>query len=170
MARALIVGCGCRGRTLGRALLDAGWQVRGTTRSGDRAPTIEAEGIEPAVADPDSIATIVSVLDGVSLIFWLLAGAEGDRERVTALHTDRLGRMLEEIVDTPVRGVVYELAVELEPEAALRTLALLRDAGERWRIPFEVVDAAPADHGAWLAGMLAAADEVLLGPAPGGAT
>ena len=88
---------------------------------------------------------------------------------MTALHTDRLGRMLEEIVDTPVRGVVYELAVELEPEAALRTLALLRDAGERWRIPFEVVDAAPADHGAWLAGMVAAADEVLLGPAPGGA-
>ena len=53
MARALIVGCGCRGRALGRALLDAGWQVRGTTRSGDRAAAIEAEGIEAAVADPD---------------------------------------------------------------------------------------------------------------------
>ena len=32
MARALIVGCGCRGRELGSALAAAGWQVRGTTR------------------------------------------------------------------------------------------------------------------------------------------
>jgi len=32
MARALVVGCGCRGRELGRELRERGWQVRGTTR------------------------------------------------------------------------------------------------------------------------------------------
>ena len=40
MARALIVGCGCRGRELGRELLAEGWQVRGTSR---RAEGLEAE-------------------------------------------------------------------------------------------------------------------------------
>jgi uncharacterized protein YbjT (DUF2867 family) len=161
LARALIVGCGCRGRALAGGLIEAGWQVRGTTRDPARMNTIEAAGIEAAVADPDRIATILEQLEGVTLIYWLLGAASGAPRKVAVLHTDRLERLLEEIVDTPVRGFVYELATGLEAEDALRALELLRSAGQRWRIPFEVVDAPPGDHESWLAGMRAAAAELV---------
>lgn len=164
MARALIVGCGCRGRELGRELLDLGWQVRGTTRREDGLAGIERAGIEAVIADPDRIVTIIDRIEGVTLIFWLLGHAAGEPEAVAAIHGDRLERLLEEIVDTPVRGLVYELAVGLEPEDAVRALELLRSAGERWRIPFEVVDAAPGDHRNWLEGILAATVELVGGP------
>jgi nucleoside-diphosphate-sugar epimerase len=68
VARALIVGCGCRGRALGEALLAASWQVRGTSRSQDGGTGIAAAGIEVAMADPDALATILDHLDGVTLI------------------------------------------------------------------------------------------------------
>lgn len=135
--------------------------MRGTTRDPARVNTIEAAGIEAAVADPDRIATILEQLEGVTLIYWLLGAASGAPGRVAALHTDRLERLLEEIVDTPVRGFVYELANWLDGDDALRALELLRSAGQRWRIPFEVVDAPPDDHESWLAGMRAAAAELV---------
>jgi uncharacterized protein YbjT (DUF2867 family) len=160
LARALIVGCGCRGRELGARLLEAGWQVRGTTRDPARLAQIEAAGIEPALADPARIATILDRIEGVTLIYWLLGAASGKPRDVAALHTERLERLLEEIVDTPVRGLVYELAVGLAAADALRALELLRSAGGRWRIPFEVVDAPPGDHSSWVEGMVAAAVEL----------
>ena len=161
MARALIVGCGCRGRELGRALLDAGWQVRGTTRDEAKTAAIEAAGIEPLVADPDRIGEVLEGIEGVTLIFWLLGSASGDSAAVAALHGPRLERLLEEIVDTPVRGFVYEVTGRLEPEQLVGALEILRDAGRRWRIPFEVVDAAEADERLWRDGMLAAARELV---------
>ena len=134
--------------------------MRGTTRDPARVNTIAAAGIEAAVADPDRIATILEQLEGVTLIYWLLGAASGAPRSVAALHTDRLERLLEEIVDTPVRGFVYELANGLVAEDALRALELLRSAAQRWRIPFEVVDAPAGDHDSWLAGMRAAAAEL----------
>jgi nucleoside-diphosphate-sugar epimerase len=163
MARALIVGCGCRGRELGEALREGGWVVRGTTRSAAGVGPIEAAGIEAVVADPDRIATILDAIEGVTLIFWLLGSARGEPDAVGALHGPRLERLLEEIVDTPVRGFVYEVTGELGPEHLVGALEALRSAGERWRIPFEVVDADPARHELWLEGMLASAGE-LTGP------
>ena len=41
--------------------------------------------------------------------------------------------LFEKLVDTPVRGVVYERAL---PEGE----AIARDAAERWRIPVEIVE------------------------------
>jgi len=160
VARALIVGCGCRGRELGTALQAAGWLVRGTTRDPRSAAAIEAAGIEAAVADPDRIGTVLDVIEGVTLIFWLLGSASGEAGSVAALHGARLERLLEEIVDTPVRGFVYELTGELPPEAVVVALETLRRAGESWRIPFEVVDADPARFELWREGMLAAAEEL----------
>jgi uncharacterized protein YbjT (DUF2867 family) len=155
MARALIVGCGCRGRLLGGALQEAGWVVRGTSRTKAGAGAIEAAGIEAAIADPGRIATVLDAIDGVSLIYWLLGTVpEAD------LHGPRLERLLEEIVDTPVRALIYELSEELEPAAAAGAFEALRSANETWRIPFEVV---AADYGSpeWLEGMLAAARELV---------
>ena len=160
MARALIVGCGCRGRDLGRGLIDAGWQVRGTTRDGANAAEIESAGIEAVVADPDRVGELLEAIEGVTLIFWLLGSAAGEPERIAALHGPRLERLLEEIVDTPVRGFVYELTGELDPALGTAALEILRAAGERWRIPFEVVDASGTDHALWREGMLAAARQL----------
>lgn len=159
MARALIVGCGCHGRELGAALAEAGWVVRGTTRDPATLDAIEAAGIEAALADPQRIATVLDAIDGVALIFWLLGAARG--AEVGALHGPRLERLLEEIVDTPVRGLVYEVTAELDPEHARAAFEALRAAGERWRIPFEVVDADRGRDDLWLPGMLAAAGELL---------
>ena len=161
MARALIVGCGCRGRELGKALLAAGWQVRGTTRNPESVAAIESAGIEPLVADPDRVGEVLDGIEGVSLIYWLLASARGERETVEALHGPRLERLLEEIVDTPVRGFVYEATGEVDPELLVGAMEIMRSASQRWRIPFEVVDVSQADDALWREAMLAAARELV---------
>ena len=89
MARALIVGCGCRGRALGRALIDEGWVVRGTSRRDQGLEPIAEAGIEPQVADPDRIATVLDAIEGVALIYWLMGSAEGEPEAVADLHGPR---------------------------------------------------------------------------------
>jgi nucleoside-diphosphate-sugar epimerase len=161
VARALIVGCGCRGLELARRLLDAGWAVRGTTRDPARCPELGAAGIEPAVADPDRTITVLNQIDGVAVVCWLLGSARGSDEALAAIHGPRLERMLEELVDTPVRGVVYESAGTVAArhrEAGERALAAAR---ERWRVPYELIAADPAEHEGWTAAAYAAFDRVL---------
>jgi hypothetical protein len=104
---------------------------------------------------------VLDAIEGVALVYWLLGSAQGDPDAVAALHGPRLQRLLEEIVDTPVRAVVYEVTVGLDPEHAGAAFAALSDAGRRWRIPFEVVDAERAKPELWLVGMLAAASELV---------
>jgi hypothetical protein len=155
LARALIVGCGCRGRELGRALIDDGWVVRGTSRTEAGAAVIEGAGIEPAVADPDRVGAVLDAIEGVALVYWLFGTVAA-----SDLHGPRLERLLAEIVDTPVRAFVYELNERLEPAAAAAAFEALRSANERWRIPFEVV-AAERGTAPWLEGMIAAARELV---------
>ena len=77
-----------------------------------------------------------------------------------AVNGPRLERLLEKLVDTPVRGIVYEGAGSVD-EAVLRSGAeIVAAAGERWRIPFEVIAAAPGDPGAWREAMVAAAERL----------
>src|SRR6478672_6679865 len=106
MARVLIVGCGCRGQALSRRLVDAGHAVRGTTRDPGRVAEIEAAGAEAVTADPDRLATLMGAIEGTSVVCWLMGTADGERAR--ELHGPRLESMLEHIVDTHVRGLVYE--------------------------------------------------------------
>jgi nucleoside-diphosphate-sugar epimerase len=155
MARALIVGCGCRGRELGASLRDAGWQVRGTTRDPDHVAPIEAAGLEAAIADPDLAATIVDQVADVTLVFWLLGSAAGDSETVEAIHGPRLQRVLEEIVDTPVRGFVYEAGGSVDPGHTERGAEIVSAAGERWRIPVAITRTGLDDWRAWRAELLA---------------
>jgi uncharacterized protein YbjT (DUF2867 family) len=157
VARALIVACGCRGRELGKRLAEAGWHVRGTTRDPARLVEIEAAGIEAAVADPDQAASILDHVGDVTLVYWLLGSALGEPEVIAAIHGPRLERVLEELVDTPVRGFVYERAGRVQRHHLERGAAAVAEAGRRWRIPVELVDADPMEAVAWPDAMLAAA-------------
>jgi uncharacterized protein YbjT (DUF2867 family) len=169
VARALIVGCGCRGRTLGEGLLSAGWQVRGTTRAAAGAEDIVAAGLEPAVADPDWPGSILDHVGDVTLVFWLLGSAVGEPEAIAAVHGSRLERVLEKLVDTPVRGFVYETGGVVERRHLEHGENIVRDAAERWRIPVELVGDDPGDGEAWTRAMLAAAQRLTGGASAGAA-
>jgi len=156
VARVLIVGCGCRGRALAGTLAADGHAVRGTTRDRAAAARIAAAGAEPYVGDPDRIGTLMEGLTGVTILVWLLGSAAGEPERVTALHDGRLRMLFEKLVDTPVRGVVYEAAGTVPAAALERGRALAAHAAATWHLPVAVLEAPPAPHDAWLAAARAA--------------
>jgi uncharacterized protein YbjT (DUF2867 family) len=145
VARVLIVPCGCRGRALASALVEAGHTVRGTTR-GPGAVAIRAVGAEPYVGDPDRIGTLMDALYGVTIVCWLMGTIP-----VPELHEGRLRMLWEKLVDTPVRGVVYEGSLPQGEDVA-------RTASETWQIPLEVLR---ADHDDWLAEARAAVERLL---------
>jgi hypothetical protein len=157
MARVLIVGCGCRGSGLARRLAAAGYAVRGTTRDPARTGAIEAAGAEAVVADPDRLATLVPQLAEVSTICWLL----GSAQRAPELHGARLRTLLERVVDTPVRGVVYEAAGSVDSGLLTQGASIVREASDRWRIPAEVVEQDPSSYADWEEAMAAAVASVL---------
>lgn len=150
MARALIVGCGCRGRSLGAALVADGWQVRGTSRTPEGVAAIEAAGLEAAQCDPDRILTLFDHLADVTVIVWALASAQGEPETVAQLHGSRLERLLEHLVDTPVRGFVYEARGSVSSEQLEAGWEIVRAAERRWRIPVALIEREPEPHEAWL--------------------
>jgi hypothetical protein len=163
LARALIVGCGCRGRALGLRLRQAGWQVRGTSRDAGKAEALTAAGLPGHVADPDRVGTVLDEIADVALVFWLMGTATGERDSVAAIHGPRVERFMEEIVDTPVRGVVYEAGGSVPRDVLRHGEHVVRAAAERWRIPVAFVDADPGEVDAWLDAMTASA-EGLIGP------
>jgi nucleoside-diphosphate-sugar epimerase len=147
VARVLIVGCGCRGRELGRALRDGGHAVRGTSRTDAGIAAIEADGLEGVVADPARLATLTPHLQGVTVLCWLMGGVPEP-----ALHGDRFATLLETLVDTHVRGVVHESA---------QATAIADRARATYAMPVELVAEPPSDPVRWLAAALAAVDAVL---------
>ena len=147
MARALIVGCGCRGRELGRLLLEEGWAVRGTTRREEGLVAIEAAGIEAALADLDRVGTVLELVGDVAVVYLLLGSVEGEPEAVAALHGPRLERLMEKLVDTPVRGVVYEAAGSVDPAVLAAGAEIVETAGRTWRIPFAIAAGGQDDWG-----------------------
>ena len=149
MARVLIVPCGRRGRALAAELVAAGHAVRGTTRVQANAEAIRAAGAEPYLGDPDRIGTLMDALAGVTVVCWLMGTLP-----VPELHEGRLRMLWEKLVDTPVRGVVYEGSLP-QGEAVART------AAETWQIPLQILDADPLDHDAWLPAARAAVDALL---------
>jgi nucleoside-diphosphate-sugar epimerase len=155
VARVLIVGCGCRGKALARALPEHA--VRGTTRSPERLPELEAAGIEGVLADPDRLATLVPAIAGVTVVCWLMGGAVDS----PALHGERLESLLEHLVDTHVRGFVYEGAGTVDAALLSRGAQIVRTASETWRIRAEVATTDPAAHDAWLEAMKEAVERTM---------
>lgn len=162
MARCLIVGCGCRGLELAGVLLASGHAVRGTTRSAARAQQIAAAGVEPHVGDPDRVATIAPAFAHVGVSCLLLGCARGTDEELRALHGTRLEMLLERMLDTTVRGIVYEAAGSVD-KAVLRAGAdRVRHACERSLIPHVILEHDPADHAGWLTAAVDGVQRALL--------
>jgi uncharacterized protein YbjT (DUF2867 family) len=139
MARALIVGCGCRGRELGERLLAEGWAVRGTSRRDEGLGAIEAAGIEPALADPERPGSILELVNDVAILVLLLGSVDGSAEELAAIHGPRLERLMEHLVETPVRGVLYEGTEE--------GAGVVRAAARTWRIPVRTILSSPPHVG-----------------------
>ncbi len=161
MARVLIVGCGGRGQALARELLGAGHAVRGTTRDPARVAAIAAAGAEAYVGDPDRIATLMEAIAGVTVLAWLLGSATGPG--AGELHAGRLRMLCEKLVDTPVRGLLYEGAGTLDAEVLAGGADVVRAAAATWNIPVQVLATPPADCEAWTRDAMAAVGRLLAG-------
>ena len=162
MARALIVGCGCRGRELGRELAGRGWQVRGTSRRAAGLEAIRAAGIEPATADPDRAGTVLELCADVAVVVWLLGSAAGEPDAISAIHGPRLASLLEKLVDSPVRGFAYEATGSVASDVLSEGARITERVGERYRIPVTLL-ADDRSDGAWAERTAAAVAGLLAG-------
>jgi hypothetical protein len=137
----------------------AGHAVRGTTRSAAGVGAIAAAGAEPYVGDPDRIGTLMEAISGVTVVVWLLGSAGGDR--ASELHAGRLRMLCEKLVDTHVRGLVYEGAGSLSAEVLAGGAEVVRRAAATWSIPVEILSADPSACDEWTAAALAAVERLL---------
>jgi hypothetical protein len=85
----------------------------------------------------------------VAVVFDLLGAAAGEPEALAAIHGPRLERLLEHLVDTPVRGVAYEASGSVDPAVLQAGVEIVRTASRTWRIPVEILDGEPDDPGEW---------------------
>lgn len=136
----MLIGCGCHAQRAGELLIDRGWQVRGTTRDEARRDAIGRAGIEAVEADPDRVGSLVELVADVTVLAWALGDATGSEEAVAALYRERLPSLLAAIVDTPIRGLVYEAAGSVDAGLLAEGRRAVEEAGARSRIPTACVD------------------------------
>lgn len=175
MARVLIVGCGCRGRSLARTLIREGHTVRGTTRAQAGVGAVEAAGAQPWIGDPDRVGTLTSALESVTIVCWLLGSAHGSQDALRALHGPRLRAFCERLVDSTVRGLVYEAAGKIDRGVLGCGRRIVGEAARTWEIPVRMLETDPAEHERWLLDAQALVNALLSAPndaerSPGSAT
>ena len=123
--------------------------MRGTSRSEQGLAPIAAVGIEPALADLDRVGTVLELVGDVAVVYLLLGSVQGEPEAVAAIHGPRLERLMEKLVDTPVRGVVYEGVGSVKPEVLAAGAEIARAASRTWRIPIEIASCERNDRPSW---------------------
>ena len=123
--------------------------MRGTSRREEGLAAIEAAGIEPTLADPDRVGTLLELVGDVAVVFHLLGSAAGEPEALAEIHGPRLERLLEKVVDTPVRGVVYEAVGSVDAGVLAAGAELVGIASRTWHIPVQIVDFEPDDPAGW---------------------
>lgn len=130
---------------MGERLLAEGWAVRGTSRHEAGLAAIEAAGIESALADPAAPGSVLDLVGDVTVVAWLFGSAEGSAEELANLHGRALERLLERIVETPVRGFLYESAGSVDSALLARGREAVEAASSRWRIPSALLAGAPGE-------------------------
>jgi len=103
----LIIGCGYVGSPLGTELARLGHEVFGLTRSGETSATLQANGIQPLVAD----ITCRSDLDKLSLPFdWIVnavSSNKGGVEDYRGIYLDGLRNVLQWLEASPPKKFVH---------------------------------------------------------------
>ena len=170
LARALIVGCGCRGRALGARLAAEGWAVRGhEPQRGAAWRRSRQRGSSPRWPTPTGPGPCSSWSATSRWSIGCSASPRGEPELIAAIHGPRLERLLEKLVDTPVRGFVYEAAGSVDaPESASAARGSSSRAGATWRIRSRWLLADPPITAAWLEAMVAATAAAVLSRAAEG--
>jgi hypothetical protein len=135
--------------------------VRGTTRDPERLEDIEAAGAEAVFGDPDRVATLAPALEHVGVACVLLGSASATAEQLAALHGTRLDMLLRRMLDTTVRGIVYEAQGGVDGELLRAGAQRVRAFCEGSRIPHAVLDVDPAEHPAWVTAAVQAVTSVL---------
>jgi uncharacterized protein YbjT (DUF2867 family) len=146
---------------LARALGARGDAVRATTRDRAHLEQIDAAGAEAVLADPDRVATLIGALEHVTVACILLGSAAGSEQRLAALHGSRLEMLLTKLVDTTVRGVVYEARGTVDPSVLSEGAERVRAFGERSLAGWALLEADPGVPGAWLEGAVEAVDRAI---------
>ena len=155
---------GCRGRRLALDLVGEGHAVRVTTRTEAGRAAIEASGAECWIGTPERLQTLRAALESVTVVCWLLGAVTGPDDEVRALHRSRLEFFLGQVIDTTVRGFVYEAAGGAVAEEILAEgERIVRTAGERNAIPVAFLRADLEDPDAWQADARAVVDALLGG-------
>lgn len=162
MARVLIVAGGCRGRQLASALVADGHAVRVSTRTEAGRAAIEETGAECWVGTPDRLASMRGVLDSVTVACWLTGSVSGEQALVSDLHTVRLQYFLTQLIDTTVRGFLYEArGGSTPPELLAAGETIVSEMTQRNLIPVAYLRTDPADSAAWLSDARTAVDSFL---------
>jgi hypothetical protein len=100
-------------------------------------------------------------IDNVAVMCLLLGSAHGHREHLKALHGSRLEMLLARLIDTTVRGVLYEAQGSVSEEVLAAGSERVRRACGRSRVPFELLETPREDGEAWLAAALAGTERLL---------
>ena len=137
--------------------------MRGTTRSAAAVAAIEGVGAEAVLGDPNLVATLVRSFEHVGVTCVLLGSAVGSPERLAALHGPRLEMLLTRMLDTTVRGLVYEAAGSVDRELLAAGAEIVRERCEDSRIPYALLRADPGDHRAWTVAAAGAVQSALDG-------
>lgn len=119
------------------------------------------------IGDPDVVATLARSLEHVGVACVLLGSAVGSPEHLTALHGTRLDMLLTRMVDTTVRGIVYEASGSVDARVLEAGATRVRECCEDSRIPYALLRADPGDAGVWTVAAVAAVNSALDG-GPGG--
>ena len=164
VARIVIVGGGCRGRRLAGELRASGHAVRITTRSEARRAEIERTGAECWIGTPARLSTLRGALDGATLACWMLARPSGRPDELQALHGRLLEGFMRQIIDTTVRGFIYDASPQAPERRALEGgTEIVESLGGFNAIPVKVLAPARDDGESWIASARSAVEE-LLGP------
>jgi hypothetical protein len=144
-------------------MIEEGHAVRVTTRAEAGRIAIEASGAECWIGTPERLGTLRGALENVTIVCWLLATAAGSVQQIRDLHGSRLEFFLGQVIDTTVRGFLYEAAGTVSDDALAGGERIVRALGERNAIPVAFLRAGLQDPGAWQAEAQAVIGSLLTG-------